>query len=343
MKNATSSTPPVDAASAGALRASSSASGAIEKAAALVEAHPYIREFQGKTVVVKIGGSIMDEPEALSRLLTDVCFMATVGMRPVLVHGGGKSITAAMQKAGLEAQFVQGRRYTDERTLAIAEHVLINEVNRGMIDLIRGQGHDAMGLHSLASCAVFAKRLFLSAPASEGETGGKAMDANVTGKADSPGAGRPTRKIDVGFVGEVAWVNAELLEALVKTTVIPVIAPIARDATGGKLNVNADSVAGHVAAALRAEKLVLVSDTHGIRTRADDPESLASHLTGSQITDLIGAGVISAGMLPKVEAAMTALKGGVRKVHIIDGRIAHSLLLEIYTTRGIGTEIVTGA
>ncbi len=301
-------------------------SSAMEKAAALVEAHQYIRGFQGKTVVVKVGGSIMDQPEALERLLTDICFMDTVGMRPVLVHGGGKSITAAMQQAGLEAQFVQGRRYTDERTLAIAEHVLVNEVNRGMIQTIRAQGHQAMGLHSLASCAVFARRLFLNAPG----------DA-------SNGSSRGERKIDIGFVGEVSWVNAEILEALVKTAVIPVIAPIARDATGGKLNVNADSVAGHVAAAVRAEKLVLVSDTHGIRTRPDDPRSLASHLTGEQITRLIRDGVISAGMLPKVEAAMTALAGGVGKVHIIDGRIAHSLLLEVYTEHGVGTEIVSAA
>ncbi len=298
---------------------------AIDKAAALVEAHQYIRGFQGKTVVVKIGGSIMDQPQDLERLLMDVCFMATVGMRPVLVHGGGKSITAAMQQAGLEAQFVQGRRYTDERTLAIAEHVLVNEVNRGIIATINAQGHRAMGLHSLASCAVFAKRLYLT-----GEPNGSAHGA-MNGAA---------RKIDIGYVGEVTWVNAEILAALVQTAVIPVIAPIARDNTGGKLNVNADSAAGHVAAALRAEKLVLVSDTHGIRTRADDADSLASHLSKGQIEQLIGQGVISAGMLPKVEAALTALDGGVGKVHIIDGRIAHSLLLEIYTERGIGTEIV---
>ncbi|MEM1354691.1 MAG: acetylglutamate kinase [Planctomycetota bacterium] len=286
---------------------------AISKAAALVEAHAYIRSFESRIVVVKIGGSIMDEPDNLSRLLQDVCFMHSVGMRPVLVHGGGKGITLAMEQAGLEAQFVQGRRYTDDRTLAIAEHVLVNDINQHIIETIAEAGHEAMGLHSLASCAVFGKRLFL-----EGEQG---------------------RKIDIGSVGEVTWVNAELLGAIAKADIIPVIAPIARDQAGGKLNINADSVAGHVAAATQAEKLVLVSDTHGIR-KSEDVNDLARHLDRGEIDGLIDTGVISAGMLPKVEASLTALEGGVPKAHIIDGRIPHALLLEVYTDQGVGTEIV---
>ncbi|HEX7008975.1 MAG TPA: acetylglutamate kinase [Phycisphaeraceae bacterium] len=286
---------------------------AIQKAAALVEAHQYIRRFEGKTVVVKVGGSIMDEPQTLASLIQDVCFMDAVGMRPIIVHGGGKSITEAMKKAGLEAQFVQGRRYTDERTLAIAEHVLVREINDGIVDQIRKLEHQAMGLHSLASCVIFAKRLFLT-----GEEG---------------------RRIDIGLVGEVDWVNADLLKVLLEAQYIPVIAPIARDPAGGKLNVNADSVAGHVAAAVKAEKLVLVSDTHGVRT-SEDVNDLVSHLTKPQIEDLIQRGVITAGMLPKVEASLTALEAGVSKCHIIDGRIPHSLLLEVYTDQGIGTEIV---
>jgi acetylglutamate kinase len=239
-------------------------------------------------------------------------------MKPIIVHGGGKSITAAMQKAGLEAQFVQGRRYTDQRTLAIAEHVLVNDVNQGIIDHIRAQGYKAMGIHSLASCVIFAQRMFLQVQ-EEGD--------------DKP------RKVDIGFVGDVNWVNGELLNALADAGHIPVIAPIARDQAGGKLNVNADSVAGHVAAAVKCEKLILVSDTHGIRTGADE-SSLVSHLTKSQIEQLVTDGIISSGMLPKVEASFTALEGGVKKVHIVDGRIPHSLLLEIYTNTGIGTEIV---
>ena len=293
---------------------------AIAKAAALVEAHKYIRQFEGKTIVVKIGGSIMDEPETLSKLIMDVCFMDAVGMRPIIVHGGGKGITEAMKKAGLEAQFVQGRRYTDERTLAIAEHVLVNDINKWIVDQIHGVEHKAMGLHSLGSCAVFAKKMFLEVPGESAE--------------------QPKRRVDIGFVGEVEWVNAELLRALIEAEWIPVIAPIARDAAGSKLNVNADSVAGMVAAAVKADKLVLVSDTHGIRTSKDDAGSLATHLTKAQIEELIRNGVISAGMLPKVEAAFTGLEGGVNKVHIIDGRLPHSLLLEVYTERGVGTEIV---
>ncbi len=292
----------------------------INKAAALVEAHQYIRSFAGKVVVVKVGGSIMDEPAALASLINDICFMAAVGLRPVIVHGGGKGITAAMNQAGLEAVFVQGRRYTDERTLAIAEHVLVNDINKGIIEQIRTNGHKPMGLHSLASCAVFGKRMFLEVP---DENGGK------------------PRRVDIGFVGEVTWVNGDLLRALTEAGYIPVIAPIARDQAGGKLNINADSVAGHVAAAVKAEKLVLVSDTHGIRT-GHEADSLASHISRSKIDELIAAGIISAGMLPKVEAALTALDAGVSKVHIIDGRLPHSLLHEIYTTEGIGTEIVSG-
>lgn len=286
---------------------------AINKAATLVEAHAYIREFHGKVVVVKVGGSIMDTPEDLAKLLEDICFMHSVGMKPVVVHGGGKAINAAMADAGLEAQFVQGRRYTDERTLAIAEHVLVNDINTAAVKNMSAAGTPAMGFHSLGSCVIFAKRLAL-----QGEGG---------------------RRIDIGMVGQVEWVNAELLRAVMAAGAVPVIAPIARDPAGGKLNINADSVAGHVAASLRAEKLVLVSDTHGIRTDPENEET-ASHLTRTETDDLIRSGIIDGGMLPKVEAALTALGGGCRKAHIVDGRIPHALLLEVYTEAGIGTEIV---
>ncbi|MCE9590805.1 MAG: acetylglutamate kinase [Planctomycetes bacterium] len=289
---------------------------AINKAAALIEAHEYIRRFEGKTVVIKVGGSIMDDPATLSSLIHDVCFMDAVGMHPVVVHGGGKSINEAMKKAGLDAQFVQGRRYTDERTLAIAEHVLVNEVNKAITDEITRLEHKAMPLHSLGSCVVFGKRLFLD------------------GQGEAKG-----RKIDIGMVGEVESVNAAMVKALLEAEFIPVIAPIARDAAGGKLNINADTVAGFVAAAIKAEKLILVSDTPGIRTSAD-ADSYASHLTRAQIDDLSKAGVIDGGMLPKVEAAIRALEAGVGKVHVIDGRIPHSAMLEIYTRQGIGTELV---
>jgi len=288
----------------------------LHKAAALVEAYGYIRAFAGKTIVVKIGGSIMDEPEQLMSLVEDVCFMAAVGMRPVLVHGGGKSINAAVSEAGMESHFVQGRRYTDERTLAIAEHVLVNQINKSIVADAHGLGQAAMGLHSLGSCAVFGERLRL-----EGEGG---------------------RQIDIGLVGKVTWVNAELIHAVSAGGSVPVIAPIVRDPAGGKLNVNADSVAGRVAAELKADKLVVVSDTHGIRTR-EDAQDTADSLTRAEIDGLIESGVIAGGMLPKVEACLTAVGGGVPKAHVIDGRIPHALLLEVYTDRGIGTEIVSGS
>lgn len=287
---------------------------AISKATALVEALSYIQRFHKKVVVVKIGGSIMDDEQALSNILTDIVFMNYVGMQPVLVHGGGKAINAAMEKAGLQPQWVQGRRYTDERTLAIAEHVLCNDINKFIVNFIQAQGCEAMGLHSLASVVLFAEKTFLS-----GEDG---------------------RKIDIGMVGEVKGVNARLLELLVQADAIPVIATIARDQAGGKLNVNADTAAGAVAAAMKAEKLVVVSDTHGIRSNPKDPSTLLPHLTVADINALVKNGTISAGMLPKVESCITALKGGVQKTHIIDGRIPHSVLLEIYTEAGIGTEIV---
>src|SRR5687768_9097633 len=287
---------------------------AINKAAGLVEALSYIQRFHDKVIVVKVGGSIMDDEQALSNILTDIVFMNYVGMQPILVHGGGKAINEAMKTAGLEPQMVMGRRYTDERTLAIAEHVLCNQMNKFLVNFIQSQGCEAMGLHSLSSVVLFAEKTYLSCP--------------------------DGRRIDRGLVGEVTTVNARLLQLLVQADSIPCIATIARDQAGGKLNINADTAAGAVAAAMKAEKLVVVSDTHGIRTKPDDPDSLVRHLTVSQIDELVKTGVISSGMLPKVEACATALNGGVTNTHIIDGRIPHALLLEIYTEAGIGTEIV---
>jgi acetylglutamate kinase len=240
--------------------------------------------------------------------------MNYVGIQPVLVHGGGKAINEAMEKAGLVPQMVMGRRYTDERTLAIAEQVLCNQINRHLVNFLNSQGCEAMGLHSLSSVVLFAERTYINSP--------------------------DGRRIDLGYVGDISWVNARLLELLVRADAIPVIATIARDQAGGKLNVNADTAAGAVAAAMKAEKIVVVSDTHGIRADVNDPESRISHLTVAQIDQMIRDGAIGTGMLPKVEACITALKGGVQKAHIIDGRIPHALMLEIYTEAGIGTEIV---
>jgi acetylglutamate kinase len=289
---------------------------AIDKASALVEALGYIRRFHNKVVVVKVGGSIMDDEAALSNLLNDIVFMNYVGMQPVLVHGGGKAINQRMEQAGLAPQMVQGRRYTDERVLAIAEQVLCKEINRFIVTFFQSQGCDAQGLHSLSSNVLFAEKMYL-----EGEGG---------------------RRIDLGRVGRITSVNSRLLQLLVQADAIPCIAPIARDAAGLGLNVNADTAAGAVAAAMKAEKLVVVSDTHGIRSDPKDPESRVPSLTLSQVQEMVDNGIISSGMLPKVEACVAALEGGVVKAHIIDGRIPHSLMQEIYTESGIGTELVLG-
>ena len=285
---------------------------AIEKAGTLIEAMGYIQRFAGKVIVIKMGGSVMDDDRALGDLLTDVVFLSTVGMHPVIVHGGGKAISQAMEDRGLEVQFVQGRRYTDQRTLTVVEHVLCNEINRHIVEKIELLGSGAMALHTLDTGVLFGEKLFLA----DGD-----------------------RKIDIGFVGQVIEVNTRLIELLCEAGTIPVIAPLARDRTGTKLNCNADTAAGEVAAALTAEKLVMVSDTHGIRRDPDDPDSLADSLDEDQIREMIESGVISGGMLPKVESCLRALDAGVARTHIIDGRFPHSLLLEIFSDTGSGTLI----
>jgi len=287
---------------------------AIQKAKALIEAMEYIRRFSGKIVVVKLGGSVLDDIELQRKLLTDIVFMATVGIHPVIVHGGGKAISKAMNDAGLEPVWVHGRRYTDKRTLAIAEHTLVHKVNKSICELIKELGCDSMGLHSLSSCVLFAKPLEL-----RNEEGGK---------------------LDLGFVGQVEKINEQILQKLCSAGTIPVVAPIAIDKAGEKLNVNADNAAAKVAAAVKAEKIVFLSDTHGILTDVNDPDSRVSSLTEEKTEQLINDGVITSGMMPKVDACVAALAGGVKKAHIIDGRIPHSLLLEIYTDKGIGTQIV---
>jgi len=287
---------------------------AIKKADALIEAMEYIRLFRGKTVLVKLGGSVLDDDDLQEKLLIDIAFMATVGIRPIIVHGGGKAINRAMSDSGLEPQWINGQRYTDERTLAIVEHTLVRKVNAQLCQTLKKLDCQAMGLHSMSSCVLTAEQL-----RPNGDNG---------------------RKIDLGFVGTVCDVNAELLKTLCASGTIPVIAPVAINKAGGKLNVNADNAAGRVAAAVNAEKFVSVSDTHGIRSDVNDPQSCISSVNAEQIKKMIEDGTISAGMLPKVDACIAALLGGVPKAHIIDGRIPHSLLLEIYTDQGIGTQII---
>jgi acetylglutamate kinase len=263
---------------------------AIAKAGALIEAMEYIRSFRGRIVVVKLGGSVLDDIALRKKLLTDIA------------------------EAGLEPVWVQGRRYTDQRTLTIAEHTLVQTINTPICETLTELGCRPMGLHSLSSCVLFAEPLRLTS-----EDG---------------------RKLDLGLVGQVIDVNAKLLKTLCADGTIPVIASVAKDRAGGKLNVNADSAAGKVVAAVVAEKLVVVSDTHGILTDLKDPESRISSADETQIKEMIDSKIITGAMLPKVDACITALDAGVKKAHIIDGRIQHSLLLEIYTDKGIGTQII---
>ncbi len=287
---------------------------AIAKSDALIEAMEYIRRFSGRIVVVKLGGSVLDDLGLQKKLLTDIAFMDAVGIQPIIVHGGGKAITKALDQAGIETEWIQGRRYTDQRTLTIAEHTLVHKINTPVCETLKQLGCQPTGLHSLSSGVLFAKPLRL--------------------------AGEDGRKLNLGLVGQVNDVNGHLLKTFCQSETIPVIAPIAQDKAGGKLNVNADSAAGQVAAAVGAEKFVVVSDTHGIRTDVNDPDSWLSNANEKQIKQMIDSGVISGAMLPKVEACLKALDAGVKKAHIIDGRIEHSLLLEIYTDKGIGTQIV---
>jgi len=290
---------------------------AIAKAAVLIEALPYIRRFRGKTIVVKLGGSFMDVPEDLRAVCTDIAFMRAVDIDPVVVHGGGKAITRAMEDAGLEARFVGGLRYTGPEELRIVEDVLASVINRRLVQLLEEAGAKAESLTSKGRCAL------------------KAVPLAAPGEAAPPG-----RSPDLGLVGKVVSVDSLLLRGLCDLGTIPVIAPIACGTNGLKFNCNADEAASAVARAMGAEKLVNVSDTHGIRARPDDQASLLSHISEPEAERLLAGGVISGGMIPKVQTLLEAIKGGVKKCHIISGRVPHSLLLEIYTDRGVGTEIV---
>ena len=289
---------------------------AIRKADVLIEAMGFIRKFHGKFTVIKLGGSVMEDPASLRALLVDVVFMQTVGMRPVVVHGGGKAITVAMEKAGLTARFVQGRRYTDDATLAIVARVLAEEINADIERHINKFGGRASGLHHKTHQCLYGQKLWLE----NGAVG----------------------RVDLGHVGEVTRVDVPPIENLCLAGVVPVLPSLAEDENeeGRLLNVNADTAAAAVAQAIKAEKLVFLTDTSGILMNKDEPDTLIRGLTPSSCHDLIASGVIDRGMIPKVEACLSSLEAGVLKTHIIDGRLPHALLLEIFTKSGIGTEIV---
>lgn len=286
---------------------------AILKADVLIEALDYIREFRDKITVIKLGGSVLEHAEALRSLLVDVVFMETVGMRPVLVHGGGAAITRAMEAAGLEARFVQGRRYTDDDTLAIVEQTLGYKLNTHLADLIEELGGRAAPLNFRTTNVLIGQRLTLQEHGQE---------------------------IDLGNVGTVTKVDRRTIENLCYAGLVPVIPSLCQTPEGQRLNVNADTAAVAVAQAIGAEKLVYLSDVNGVRRDKDDENSLIHSLTAREAAEMIESGLIGTGMIPKVQACLDTIGTGVRKAHIIDGRLKHSLLLEIYTRSGVGTEIV---
>jgi len=287
---------------------------AIQKADTLIEALGWIRKFRDTTTVIKLGGSVVEHPDSLRHLLLDIVFLSTLGMRIVLVHGGGKAISRAMDDAGIEPVWVQGRRYTDDATLAIVERVLATELNHELVAKLEEFGGRAMSLNFLSTNVLFGEKLALEGP-----------------------DGRP---LDLGHVGEVTKVDRLTIDNLMYAGQVPVIPSMALGPDGQKLNVNADTAATAVAAAIGAEKLVVLSDIPGVLRDVNDPESLIPHITAVEARKMIADGTIAGGMIPKIEGCLDTLAQGVKKIHIIDGRLRHSLLLEIYTTSGVGTELV---
>jgi acetylglutamate kinase len=283
----------------------------ISKAATLLEALPYIQRFRSQVFVVKYGGSFMDsdDPEVRHRVARDVVFLETVGINPVVVHGGGKAITRALEESGLIAQFVQGYRVTDAVTAEIVDRVLSGEINPEIVKAIEDFGGKARGF---AGTEIFRCRKF------------------------SP----PNENVDLGFVGEVVDVNTEPLRECIRRSVTPVISPTARGDDGKIYNCNADVAAARTAIALKARRLVFMSDVPGLLRDPKDDTTLMSHLRALDVPELKRAGVIGEGMLPKVDSAIAAIETGVEKVQFVDGRIPHSVLLEIFTDAGVGTEVV---
>lgn len=278
----------------------------IEKAKVLIEALPYIRAFNGNIVVIKYGGSAMLDPQINETIIQDIVMMKLVGLKPVVVHGGGPEINAMLSKVGIKSEFVEGLRVTTKETVEVVEMVLAGKVNKQVVTMINEQGGKAVGV-----------------------TGkdGRLLEATKMNKG----------YIDLGYVGEIEKVNTELITTLINNDFIPVISPIGADGHGNTYNINADYAAVAIAGALKAAKLVFLTDVEGVLKDKDDPSSLVSYLSTKQATKYIEKGIISGGMIPKVECCIKALYKGVSMVHILDGRVQHALILEIYTEKGIGT------
>lgn len=279
----------------------------------LIEALPFIQKYRGQLFVIKYGGSAMEDEHTVERLLRDVVFLEAVGINPVLIHGGGKAITSRMRDAGIKARFVNGLRVTCEASIRIVEEVLSGVINPKIVETINEFGGKAIGIPG--------KEVFqvTKLPLQQDEKG---------------------EQVDLGFVGEVVGVTLEKIKKAVDEEIVPVISPIGRDEAGAIYNINADTAAGAVAAALGAAKMIYLSDVPGIMRDPKQEESLISTLSINDVNGLIDEGIIAGGMIPKVASAMSAIEQGVKKVHFIDGRIQHSLLLEVFTNTGVGTEIV---
>lgn len=285
----------------------------IAKAEALIEALPYIASFKGEMIVVKLGGSVMESAEDLKSILTDIAFMKTVGMLPIVVHGGGKAISRGLKRAGIETSFVQGLRVTDEASIHIVEDVIKNEVNADVVRILREAGVEAQPLHG--------ERIFFA--------------NRKTGRDPATG-----ETLDWGFVGVPMAVDTGPVHELIHQSAVPVICPLGRGADGRVYNINADTAAAALAKGLRARKLAYVSDVPGLLRDPADPASLIDTLRAADAPVLMAQGVVGGGMLPKIQSCLEALEAGVRKIHLVDGRMPHSLLLEIFTNKGVGTEIV---
>lgn len=279
----------------------------IEKADVLIEALKYIREFYGKTIVIKYGGNAMTDDNLKEKVILDIVLMKYIGMNPVVIHGGGPEINQMMARVGKKPQFVQGLRVTDPETMEIVEMVL-GRINKGLVALINQHGAKAVGLSGKDGGLIYAEKC--------------------------------KSEVDIGCVGDVASIDPHIIDVLDKGDFIPVISSIGAGRDSQTYNINADLVAGEIAAALKAEKLIMLTDVRGILRDPKDPKTLISTLSIKDIEPLVQSGVISSGMLPKVEACIIALKGGVAKTHIIDGTISHSILLEIFTDSGIGTQVI---
>ena len=278
---------------------------------ALIEALPYIQKFRGKLFVIKYGGSAMEDDAVIDRLLRDIVVLEAVGINPIVIHGGGKAISQRMRDAGQKPRFVNGLRVTDAEAISIVESVLDGVINPDIAARIVKFGGRAEGIHG--KTVLVGKKLPLQSEGAE--------------------------KVDLGFVGEVVAVRTDPIEAMIRREVVPVISPLARDDAGVVYNINADIAAAGVAGRLRAAKMIYVSDVPGLMRDPNDRESLIPSITLAQIERLIADGVITGGMIPKVESAARALRQGVEKVHFIDGRTPHALLVEIFSNKGVGTEI----